>query len=112
MASRDYGLNRELAALKRGFRLAHRAGRVAAVPAFSLLHESNARTGFFEREQFEVVLTHLPEDLRPVIHTAFLTGWRIDSELLTRRRQHVDLKAGWLRLEPGEGKPAKVATSR
>lgn len=97
-------INRDLAALKRAFRLAHQAGRVATVPHISLLHENNARKGFFEREQFEAVLKHLPEDLRPVVHTAYLTGWRVDSELLSRRRQHVDLKAGWFRLEPGETK--------
>jgi site-specific recombinase XerD len=97
-------VNRELSALKRAFRLAHRAGRVAVVPTISLLSESNTRKGFFEREQFEAVLNHLAENLRPVVHVAYLTGWRIDSELLTRRKQHVDLKAGWLRLEPGESK--------
>ena len=32
------------------------------------------------------------------------TGWRVHNELLTRERKHVDLKAGWLRLEPGETK--------
>ena len=36
--------------------------------------------------------------------TAYITGWRVHDELLTRERKHVDLKAGWLRLEPGETK--------
>jgi integrase len=35
---------------------------------------------------------------------AYITGWRIKDELLTRQRAHVDLDAGWLRLEPGETK--------
>jgi hypothetical protein len=38
------------------------------------------------------------------IETAYITGWRIDDEIFTRERKHVDLKAGWLRLEPGETK--------
>jgi len=33
-----------------------------------------------------------------------VTGWRVKSELLTRQWAHVDLKNGWLRLEPGETK--------
>jgi integrase len=36
---------------------------------------------------------------------AYITGWRVPSELLTRKwREHVDLLNGWLRLEPGETK--------
>jgi integrase len=97
-------INRELAALRRAFRLARRAKRVAEIPEISLLSENNVRTGFFEPEQFEAVLANLPEFLRPVIRTAYITGWRVPSEVLTRQRHHVDLDAGWLRLEPGETK--------
>jgi integrase len=43
-------------------------------------------------------------DLRPVFEAAYITGWRVRSELLTRQKAHVDLVNGWLRLEPGEGK--------
>ena len=38
------------------------------------------------------------------MHTAYITGWRVTSEILTREWQHLDLGAGWLRLEPGETK--------
>jgi integrase len=97
-------INRELAALRRAFRLARRAKRVAEVPEISLLSENNVRTGFFEPDQIEAVLVNLPDFLKPVIRTAFITGWRVPSEVLTRQRHHVDLDAGWLRLEPGETK--------
>jgi len=97
-------INRELAALKRAFSLAEGAGKVAQRPRISILHEDNARSGFFETEQLEAVLKHLPQYLRPVIETAFVTGWRTHSELLTRQRHHLDLDAGWLRLDPGETK--------
>jgi integrase len=50
------------------------------------------------------LLQHLPDYLKPVIQTAYITGWRIQSEILTRQKHNVDLDAGWLRLEPGEGK--------
>ena len=39
-----------------------------------------------------------------MFEVAYVTGWRVKSELLTREWAHVDFKAGWLRLEPGETK--------
>jgi hypothetical protein len=77
-------VNRELSALKRMFRLGQRAGKVGERP----LHR------------------------RPVFETAYLTGWRVKSELLRRQRHHVDLAAGWLRLEPGERRRTRAACSR
>lgn len=100
-------VNRELAALKRAFRLAHRTGRVLLVPYVALLKEGNARTGFFERPDFERLVDELPADLRPLAVTAYVTGWRVPSELLTREWRHVDLRRGWLRLEPGETKSGR-----
>ena len=48
--------------------------------------------------------SHLSADLRPVVEVAYITGWRVRSEILTRQWRHVDLEAGWLRLDPGETK--------
>jgi len=44
------------------------------------------------------------EAIRPVLEVGYITGWRITSEILTRQKHHVDLEAGWLRLDPGESK--------
>jgi hypothetical protein len=76
-------INRELAALKRAFNLAHEVGKVNP-PVIHLLHEANARKGFFEEDEFHAVLAHLPNDLKPVVQVAFITSWRVDSEILTR----------------------------
>jgi integrase len=100
-------INRSLAALKRAMHLGMIAGKVAIRPEISLLKERNARKGFFEREEFETLLAELPECLKPVIATAYITGWRIASELLTRQKHHVDLNARWLRLDPNETKNAE-----
>lgn len=97
-------INNELSALGRMFTLAMRAGKAAGKPYIAKLQLHNARKGFFERAEFEAVLEQMPEYLRPVAETAYVTGWRVHDELLTRERKHVDLKAGWLRLEPGETK--------
>ncbi len=93
-------INRELSALRRAFRLAQSAGRVAARPEISLLAENNRRKDFFEADEYQAVLDNLPEYLRPVIQTAYITGWRINSEILTRQRRDVDLDSGCLRVEP------------
>jgi integrase len=50
------------------------------------------------------VLKHLPEELRPVVKFAYITGWRAKSEVLTREWRHFDMKAGEIRLEPGTTK--------
>jgi integrase len=100
-------INRELAALKRMFRLGERAGKIVRRPFIDLLQEHNARTGFFERDECDAVLAHLPDDLQTVFTVAYLTGWRVKSEILTRQWAHVDFQSGWLRLEPGETKNAE-----
>jgi integrase len=97
-------VNRELAALKRMFRLGEISSKVSRRPHIPMLDERNVRQGFFERPAFEALLRHLPEDLQSVVTVAYLTGWRLASELLTRQWRHVDFTAGWLRLDPGETK--------
>lgn len=97
-------INRELAALKRAFRLGEKVGKVIQRPEVSMLREDNRRKGFFEADEYRAVLKHLPEELKPVIQTAYITGWRIASEILTRQKHNLNLAAGWLRLEPGETK--------
>ena len=77
-------INQELAALKRMFRLGEKAGRVVRRPYIDMLQERNARTGFFERKEFDAVLAHLPDDLTAVFEVAYITGWREKSEILTR----------------------------
>jgi len=100
-------INYELAMLRRAFRLASRVGKVAFRPEFEMLHVENARKGFFEADQSRAVVEHLPDYLKPVAMAAYITGWRTKSELLTRQWRHVDIDAGWLRLDPGEGKTAE-----
>jgi len=95
-------INRELAALRRAFRLAQKAGMVAFKPEVSTLHEETQPKGFFEADQYRAVLENLPGYLKPVIQTAYITGWRIKSEILSRQKQHLDLQSGCLRLEREE----------
>jgi integrase len=97
-------INGELARLGRMFTLAIRAGKAGSKPHISKLKLNNTRKGFFEAEQFQAVLKHLPAEIQPVAVTAYVTGWRVHDEILTRQKGHLDLREGWLRLDPGETK--------
>jgi integrase len=97
-------INRELTVLKRMFSLAIEAGKLHHKPHFAMLREDNVRVGFFEREHYEAVLARLPEGMRPVVMFAYVTGWRINSEVLPIQWRQVDLRVGEVRLDPGTTK--------
>jgi integrase len=97
-------INRELTVLKRMFSLAVQAGKLLRKPHFPMLRENNVRAGFFERQQYVTVLRHLPTSMQPVVTFAYVTGWRINSEVLPLQWRQVDLKAGEVRLDPGTTK--------
>lgn len=97
-------INRELTVLKRMFSLAIQAGKLVHKPHFPMLRENNVRAGFFEREQYLAVQKHLPTSMRPVVTFAYVTGWRINSEVLPLQWRQVDLKLGEVRLDPGTTK--------
>jgi integrase len=69
-----------------------------------MLAENNVRVGFFEDEQYEAVLRHLPAPWRPVMTFAFLTGWRVRSEVLPLQWAQIDTSAEVIRLEVGTTK--------
>jgi integrase len=67
-------LRRELAVLKRMLRLS--AHRLPRVPLVDQPRVDNARQGFFEEEELQAVLPHLPEHARNLVEFLYLTGWR------------------------------------
>jgi site-specific recombinase XerD len=100
-------VNRELATMKRMFRLGLRQGMVATMPYISMLAEHNLRKGFFELDQFQAILKNLPTEYHTLFELGYITGWRMRSELLTRQWRHVDFTGkGWLRIDAGEAKDA------
>jgi len=86
-------INRELAALKRMFRLgaAETPPKVDRVPHVPVLREDNTKEGFLEHDQFQALHDHLPAHLRPVLVFGFRTGWRIN-EIRTLTWDRVDLE--------------------
>ena len=93
-------INRELAAIKRAFSLALKGQKLLHRPYIAMLEESGPRSGFFERVEFETVLAHLPAHVQPAIRFAYITGWRIKSEVLTLKWDQVDFDGAVVRLNP------------
>lgn len=97
-------VNRELAALRRAFRLAVRHGLLLGAPPVPALREDNVRTGFFEPDQFEAVCRNLREIEADVVRFCYHTGWRSKSEVFPLTWAQVDWAGGLVRLEPGTTK--------
>ena len=99
-------VNREMAALKRMFRLGLQCTppKVNRVPKIPRLAENNIRKGFLEDGQFEKIISHCPELwFRAIVEVGRTYGWRI-GELLQLRVRQVDLLAKVIRLDPGTTK--------
>jgi integrase len=96
-------VRQEMAILGRMLTLAVRAGRLALRPPLPEIEVRNTRAGFFDAQQLQAVLPHLPEHLRNVAVFAYLTGWR-RGEVLSLRWANVDFRSQTLRLEPGTTK--------
>jgi integrase len=96
-------VNRETSTLARMGALARRQYGLHVSFLATALEERNVRVGFFEEEQFRVVVRHLRPELAALARVAYVTGWR-RGELLSRQWRHIDFDAGWLRLEPEETK--------
>jgi integrase len=103
-------INRELAILKRMFTLAIRGGQLLSRPHIPMLAENNVRQGFVSPAQMDAICEHLPVALRGVVQFCFLTGWRMQSEVLPMTWGQVDRTAGVVRLEPGQTKSGRGRT--
>ena len=92
-------INRELAALRRAFRLAVRAGRLVQCPHVAMLQERNTRKGFIEPDQLAAICEGLPEALSAIVKFAYATGWRTRSEVLPLEWRNVDWTGRSVRLD-------------
>jgi integrase len=98
-------INRELAALKRMYRLglASTPPKVYRVPSFPHLAENNVRTGFLEDGQHQELVKGSDLWFRAMVEVGRTYGWRI-SELRDMKVSQVNLLNRTLRLEPGTTK--------
>lgn len=107
-------INRELAFLKRAFRvgLASTPAKVKHVPPFPHLAENNARRGFLADADYEKLVTACAETglwLRTMLAVGCTFGWR-KGEVLGLRVAQVDLAARTIRLEEGATKNNEART--
>jgi integrase len=96
-------INRDLGVFRRMLRLGLRSRKLVVMPPIDMLKEAPPRSGFFEDDQYEAVTVRLTTrpDLQVALAITQAYGWRMQSEVLTLERRHVDLKAGALSLDPG-----------
>jgi integrase len=104
-------VNRELAILRRGFKLGYEAEPklVYQVPVIHKLPEDNVRQGFLEPDQYERLLEQLPASLKALFVCGYHTGGR-KNELRRIQWQQVDFEAGLIRLPAGQTKNKRPRT--
>jgi len=103
-------VNRELACLKTIFNKALKNGKAERNPAqgVKMLKENHERDRVLTPEEYHRLLAACPPHLKPVVQLAYHTGMR-QGEILTLTWGQVDLKEGFIRLDPehtktGEGR--------
>ncbi|MBI3895106.1 MAG: site-specific integrase [Acidobacteria bacterium] len=102
-------INRGTQLLAQAFRLAVEGNRLSRAPKIRHLSEKgNARQGFFERADFEAVVSALPDYLKNFARFGYLSGWR-KGEISSLKWADVDMDGRVIRLRPeasknGEGR--------
>ncbi len=96
-------IRKDLAAIKRAFNLAVRAGHLATKPYIPGIRVLDAREGFLTLAEVEAVAREIGADLAPVVRFAAWTGWRL-REALGLKWARVDFEAGTVHLEAARSK--------
>jgi hypothetical protein len=114
---KDYGaaeatIDVELAMLKCAFNLCWRmkAGlQRDHVPYIPLFKPNNIRQVSISPAQVAELLAEIPDlDVRDAVEFTSITGWRADSDVLTRRWEHVSFEGDVIELVAGTGKSKKM----
>jgi integrase len=99
-------INRELAVIGRGYRLYR---KTLTAPTLPRCKESPPRQGYFTRSEFDALSRELTPDVRDAFHFAFLTGWRLASEVLPLKWSQVQWgDHGGILLPWGESKTGEI----
>src|SRR3984885_12487416 len=91
----DSTANRELSILRTSFHNARKRTppKVLVVPYFPIVAETNIRKGFLTDEQHDKLLAELPDELKPLFVTGYITGLR-RGEITSIQWSQVDFYAG------------------
>ena len=96
-------VNGSLLLLRRMFHLAQEDGKVQTPPVIRLLKSGPARKGFLTQEKFDLLMSFLPANLRPLITFLYYCGVRL-GEAKHIEWSQVDLDAKLIRLEEDQTK--------
>ncbi len=101
----DATVNRELSILRTSFHNARKRTppKVLVVPYFPMVAETNIRKGFVSDEQHDALLAELPDELKALYLTGYITGLR-RGEITAIQWDQVDFEAGLITLGKGETK--------
>jgi integrase len=101
----DATLNRELSILRTAFHNARKRTppKVVTVPYFPIVKETTVRKGFLTDQQYVALRDALPQELKALFVTAYITGIR-RGELLAIQWPQVDFEARAITLDRGETK--------
>jgi integrase len=101
-------VNRELAYLRRGFKLMFEAGMISTVPVIKLFDGENVRKGFIGFAEFGALLDKIEDaDVRDIVEFLYNSGWR-SGEARALQWSWVDLDGNMIRL-PAENSKSKKA---
>jgi integrase len=93
-------IDRETTVLGRMVSLARQDDKIINRPHIPKLKEpAQPRKGFFEYGDFVKVRDHLDPALRNIAEFEYVTGWRIDTEVLPLLWRQVDFAAGEVRID-------------
>jgi integrase len=99
-------INRELALLKRGFRLAFKARKLKSPPFIPMLKEANARRGILELDGYARLAHECAKVglwLRALLETAYSLGFRL-GELRSMRCRQVNMLTSMISLETSKNR--------
>ena len=107
----DATVNRELSILRTAFHNARKRTppKVLTVPYFPMMQETTVRKGFLTDQQYGALREALPEEIRPLFITGYVTGIR-KGELLRITWPQVDFESRLITLEYGETKNQEPRT--
>lgn len=104
-------INRETGLLSAAFNLALKEDRITRRPHIPHLPEGEARKGFFEPAEHELMLKHLDPLMGEMARFAYESGWRRE-EIRTLRWEHVDRAMQEVRLTDSKNGNGRVLPLR
>jgi len=102
-------VNGSLRLLRRMLNIAYEDKKIQVVPKIRLLKSSAARKGFLAKQQFDVLISFIPANLKPIVTFLYYCGVRL-GEAKQIEWSQLDLKAALVRLEEDQTKNSEART--